>query len=94
MAHMLIALGSGIFSVGVRLALPAIALLGMLDLSLALMGRVNSQLQLISLSFPLKMLASLILLAFTSVLFARMFSAYGNQVMETIRSMITLPSAG
>ncbi len=89
MARMLIELGAGIFSTGVRLALPAIALLGMLDLSLALLGRVNAQLQLITLAFPLKMLASLVLLAFTGVLFARIFAAYGNQSMETLRILIT-----
>lgn len=94
MARTLITLSSGVFSTGVRLALPAIALLGMLDLSLALLGRVNSQLQLISLAFPLKMLASLVLIAFTGVLFARVFSLYSNQVMETLRGLIALPSAG
>lgn len=92
LAHTLIRLSSGIFSVGVRLALPAIALLGMLDLSLALLGRVNSQLQLITLAFPLKMMAALVLIAFTGVLFARIFTAYSHQVMDTIRGIISLPS--
>ncbi len=91
LAHSLIRLSSGIFSIGMRLALPAVALLGMLDLSLALLGRVNSQLQLITLAFPVKMLAALVLLAFTGVLFARMFSMYSGQVLETIRQMVALP---
>ena len=84
LAHTLIALASGIFSVGARLALPAIALLGMLDLSLALLSRVNSQLQLISLAFPVKMLAALLLISFTGVLFSRLFSSYAGQVMASV----------
>jgi len=94
LAHTLIGLSAGIFSIGVRLALPGIALLGMLDLSLAMLGRVNSQLQLLSLAFPVKMLASLVLLAFTGVLFARMFSLYSGQVMEAIRQIVILPTTG
>jgi flagellar biosynthetic protein FliR len=50
---------AGVFSTGLRLALPIIALLMMSDLTLAMFGRINSQLQLLSLSFPLKMLLAL-----------------------------------
>jgi len=92
LAHSLVNLSSGIFSIGMRLALPAVALLGMLDLSLALLGRVNSQLQLLTLAFPVKMLAALVLLAFTGVLFSRMFSVYSGQVLETIRHIVLLPA--
>lgn len=92
LAHSLIALSSGIFSTGARLALPAVALLGMLDLSLALLGRVNSQLQLLTLAFPLKMLAALALIASTAVLFARVFAIYGRQVIETIHHIALLPA--
>lgn len=92
LVHSLIVLSSGIFSTGVRLALPAVALLGMLDLSLALLGRVNSQLQLLTLAFPLKMLASLVLMAFTAVLFARVFSVYAGQVVDVIRQIALLPA--
>jgi len=59
----LIALGSELFSVGVRIALPVITLLLLVDIALALLGRLNSQLQLISLAFPAKMLAALVLLS-------------------------------
>lgn len=93
LAQTLIHLSSGIFSVGARLALPAIALLGMLDLSLAMLGRANAQLQLITLTFPVKMLAALVLTAFTSVLFARMFTAYAGQAMTVLRGMVALPIA-
>ena len=46
-----------------RLALPVVALLMLVDLALALLGRLNAQLQLLTLAFPAKMLAALLLLA-------------------------------
>ncbi len=47
---------------GVRLALPVVALLVMVDIALALLGRLNAQLQLLSLAFPAKMLVALLML--------------------------------
>ena len=71
-AEPLIRLGATLFSVGVRLALPVVALLVMVDVALALLGRINAQLQLLSLAFPAKMLTALILLAWISSIFPRM----------------------
>ena len=64
-AEPLIRLGSTIFTAGLRLAFPVIALLMFIDISLALLGRLNAQLQLLSLSFPVKMLVALAVLAMT-----------------------------
>ena len=58
-------LSSFMFDVGARLALPAVALLALVDLSIALLGRLNPQLQLMTLVFPAKMLAGLLMLAWT-----------------------------
>ena len=44
--------GSTMFSTGLRLALPVIAVMLMVDISLSLLGRVNSQLQLHAIAFP------------------------------------------
>ena len=59
------AFSGAMLDLGLRLALPIAALLFLTDLSLALMARLQSQLQLLSLAFPVKMLATL---AFLSVL--------------------------
>lgn len=59
----LAAFGSSTFELGLRLALPIAALLVLADISLALMARIQSQLQLLSLAFPVKMLGSLVFLA-------------------------------
>jgi|SRR5579871_905515 len=55
----LLSMGGTIFSTGVRLALPVVAALLLVDISLALLGRVNAQLQLLTIAFPAKMLVSL-----------------------------------
>jgi flagellar biosynthetic protein FliR len=54
---------SAMLSLGMRLALPLVALLVLVDLALALLGRLNAHLQLLSLAFPAKMLLSLLVLA-------------------------------
>lgn len=56
-------LGANIFTSGLRLALPVIALLVLVDVAFAVLGRLQTQLQLLSLSFSVKMLAALLFLA-------------------------------
>lgn len=86
-ADAIIHLGAGIFSVGLRLAMPLIAMLIMIDIALALLGRINAQLQLLSLAFPIKMLATLVMLAWLTALFPRMFRGYGMEMLTTVRSV-------
>ena len=64
----MVAAGSTMFSTGLRLALPILAVMIMVDISLALLGRVNAQLQLLTIAFPVKMLIGLGLLSWTAVL--------------------------
>lgn len=52
-------LGSVVFSTGIRLVLPLMTLLFLIDLSIGLLGRLNSQLQLIALGFPMKIIVAL-----------------------------------
>lgn len=60
-----IRLTGAIFSTGLRLAFPLVALLLLMDIALALLSRIQAQLQLISLAFPAKMLAGIAFFAFT-----------------------------
>jgi flagellar biosynthesis protein FliR len=62
-ATALIALFPPLFTDAIRLALPVIAILLFIDITLALFSRVQPQLQLLSLSFPVKLLASMALVA-------------------------------
>jgi flagellar biosynthetic protein FliR len=66
-------LGSTMLSTGLRLALPVIALLLLIDVALGLMGRIQQQLQLLSLAFPAKMVAALALLAVLAPAMPRLF---------------------
>jgi flagellar biosynthetic protein FliR len=71
-AEPLIRLGSSLFSVGIRLALPVVSLLILVDVALALLGRLNAQLQLLTLAFPAKMLTALLVLSWIAALFPRL----------------------
>ena len=71
-ADAIIRLGSSLFSVGMRLSLPVVALLILVDVALALLGRLNAQLQLLTLAFPAKMLAALLVLSWIGSVFPRL----------------------
>ena len=58
-AQEMVRLGGAVFESAVRLAFPVIALLLLLDLALALMSFLNARMQLLSLSFPVKMLVTM-----------------------------------
>jgi len=62
-AEPLIRLNATLFAVGVRLALPVVALLVIVDVALTLLGQINAQLQLLTLAFPAKILIALLLLS-------------------------------
>jgi len=73
----LVMLGSTIFSTGVHLALPLMALLFLIDLSIGLLGHLNAQLQLIALAFPAKMVTALAALSLLVLLIPKLFQQLG-----------------
>ncbi len=79
-----IRLGSGMFSLGLRLAMPVIGLLFVIDLALALLGRMQQQLQLLSLSFPIKMLAGLAMLMILAPALARVFESAAQRTTAAL----------
>jgi flagellar biosynthesis protein FliR len=81
----IIRLGAALFAAGVRLALPVVALLLMVDVALALLGRLNQQLQLLSLAFPVKMLLALAVLSWTAAMFPRILAELGGQALLAAR---------
>lgn len=87
-AETLIRLGALLFSMGVRLALPVVALLVMVDVALALLGRLNSQLQLLSLAFPAKMLTALLVLSWMAALFPRIMRELCGQAWMAAHRML------
>ena len=74
----LVALGSTVFATGIRLVLPLMTLLFLIDLSIGLLGRVNSQLQMIALAFPVKMVAAMAALSLLVFLVPKLYQQSAN----------------
>jgi flagellar biosynthetic protein FliR len=87
-AEALLRLGGDMLALAVRLALPAIALLVLADVALGLLGRLNAQLQLLSLAFPIKMTGALVLFGWITVLLPRLLGPYGGVVFGTLRQAL------
>ncbi|HYV61500.1 MAG TPA: flagellar biosynthetic protein FliR [Bryobacteraceae bacterium] len=88
MLNQVIQTGSAMFSTGLRLVLPLLAMLLIVDLSLALLARLNSQLQLITLAFPIKMLLTLGLLAWLLLVFPKVFTQASGPVLRLVRQLL------
>ncbi len=80
----LIALGAGMFSTGLRLALPVVGLLLLTDATLSLVGRIHSHLQLLMLAFPVKMLAALAVLAGVLGLYLRLYRSAAEGTLTVL----------
>ena len=86
-AEPVVRFSSVIFSAGIRLAAPIIALLLLADVSLAVLGRIQQQLHLVSLTMPVKLASTMLLLsltiAFQPEFFASMMTS-GVRLIETL----------
>jgi len=89
-AETVIHLAAHIFSVGLRLALPVVALLAMVDIALALLSRINAQLQLLTLAFPAKMLIALMVLTWVAFLFPRLCREIGGRSLGAAQRALGL----
>lgn len=87
-AETVLKLSSGMFSTALRLALPVAGLLIILDLSLALLSRINQQLQLITVAFPSKMLLALAMLAVMTPVIALVYESQGAQAFAALRQLV------
>jgi len=81
--------GGMIFSTGMRLALPVVAVLLLIDVSLALLGRVNAQLQLLSVAFPVKMLVALVIMGWLLLLLPVVLQNGATTAFAAARSLVT-----
>jgi flagellar biosynthesis protein FliR len=84
----IVGLGSAIFSTGVRLAIPVLALLVLLDIAFAVLGRLHAQLQLLSLSFSIKMLTALAFLASVLSVYPAIFERAGAITFEVLDRVV------
>jgi flagellar biosynthetic protein FliR len=72
-AEAVLRFAGSIFGAGLRLAAPVIALLLLADGTLAVLGRIQQQIHLVSLTMPLKLGAAMLLVASTLVFQPRLF---------------------
>lgn len=77
-----------IFTAGLRLAAPVIALLLLADASLAILGRIQAQLHLISLTMPLKLVATMLILASTMALQPGFFESLMTTWAHLVEGML------
>lgn len=89
LAEELIKITSTIFSTGLRLALPIAGMLLLVDLALALVGRINAQVQMITVAFPLKMALALLMLSWTLAAFPRVFEQHAGRIFGLLGKVLT-----
>lgn len=80
-------LGEFVFSTGLQLAMPVLALLVLLDVAFAVLGRLHAQMQLLSLSFAIKMLAGLAFLASILTVYPGIFERSGERTFVVLDSL-------
>ena len=80
----IVGLGSGMLLLGLRLALPVIALLILIDFALALLGRVQQHLQLLSMAFPAKMAAALAILVALAPAVPKLFGTAAEHTLAVL----------
>ena len=81
-------LGASMFSTGVRLAFPVVAVLLLIDISLALLGRINSQLQLLTIAFPVKMAVGLAIFGWLLLLAPTLVRAGATSALSVSRLLV------
>ena len=81
-------LGSAVFSTGLQLALPVLALLLLLDIAFAVLGRLQTQLQLLSLSFAIKTLTALAFLGVVLSFYPAVFEKTGTAALTTVMRLL------
>jgi flagellar biosynthetic protein FliR len=82
-------LGSAIFVTGLQLAAPVLALMLLLDIAFAVLGRLQTQLQLLSLSFSIKMLLGLSFLTGILAFFPAVFAKSGAITFQTLFRLLS-----
>jgi flagellar biosynthetic protein FliR len=87
-AQMMIELGGYMFEAGVRLALPVMAVLLLIDVTLGLLNQVHSRMQLITLSFTLKLGAATGVIVLLLPMAPKVFEAIAERGAETLVGLL------
>jgi flagellar biosynthetic protein FliR len=87
-AEAMVRLGGVMFDAGVRLSLPVIAALVLIDLTLGLLNQVNPRMQLLTLAFPIKIVAGLAVLIPALATATRVFRYLAEQAGEVVTGLL------
>jgi flagellar biosynthesis protein FliR len=90
-AGAVLALFPPLFIDGIRFSLPVVAILLVIDTALSLLSRLQPQLQLLTLSFPLKMLAAMVILALGAPLLPGTAERGALRSVEAIEYLLKAP---
>jgi flagellar biosynthetic protein FliR len=85
---LLVHLGTNMFISGVTLALPVAALLFLVDQGLSVLGRLQSQLQLLTLAFPAKIIISLLFLGAALTRWPGLYANWAKQILDELFRLI------
>ena len=80
--------GGQVFETAVRFAFPVVAVLLLIDLTLGLLNQINSRLQLLTLAFPAKIVASAALLYPLLLVAPRLFNGLAENAFELITLLV------
>jgi flagellar biosynthesis protein FliR len=81
----IVRVGADVFTIGLRLSLPVVILLLLTEVTLALVGRVSTQLHSGAHSVPLKMMLTLTTLSLVLVITPSLYRAYADEIMRTLQ---------
>jgi flagellar biosynthetic protein FliR len=87
-AEAMVRFAATIFGSGLRLAAPVIALLLLADGTLAVLGRIQTSIHIVSLTMPLKLCAAMLLVASTLLFQPRLFDSTMNTAIRLIEGIL------
>ena len=79
-----LSLGAAVFTTALRIALPVLGLLVLVDIAFALFGKLHGHLQMHFLAFPAKMLATLAVLALLTRAFPGIYEGIASQGVSAL----------
>ncbi len=86
----ILTLGGSMFATGLKLGLPLVVLLLLVEFALALLSRLHAQLHLIMLSFPAKTALSLVFLAVMIARWPALYQQMAHRVFELLSRLAAL----
>lgn len=87
-ANELLRLGTAAFSTGIRLALPVVVLLLLVDIALAMLSRLEQQVQLSGILFPAKTLGAFLAVGAVLPGVSWLFESSAKDALNTLRELV------